>query len=201
MNIITIIVGFVVGITVMYFVQRVRNRTPLAQREEAAALGKTALAKYQCYRLSKYGKDDFSQHVADSEQDMIKRAIADCNNKSDLEEKMRLLRNLAAHVDNRSYSTITQVMHYAENGYDGEPPLLTEEHFFIFNELGGLKENDYGSFGEWEQIAGYALTHIEDGRMIVSLTRDRGIRTLDGIISMMSTIKQSTHATLSEGAL
>lgn len=201
MSLITILIGFVAGIVVMFFVQRARNRTPLAQWEEASALGKIALEKYQSYRLSKYGKDDFSQYVADSEQDLIKRAIADCKNKSDLEEKTRLLRNLAAHVDKLSYSTIARVMHYAENGYDGEPPLLTEEHFFIYRELGELKESDFGSFSEWEQIAGHVLSHIEDGRVIVSLTRDREIRTLEGVISMMATIKQSTHATLSEGAL
>jgi hypothetical protein len=121
------------------------------------------------------------------------------------------LRNLIAHLPNHDTQAILECYRQAVQAGVPEDVLLTNEHIAICTALDYYRselvlegdESDFSPVGnaEYRSIMSHALKHIEDGRFVVSLYVDRGMRTYQEIIDFIPTLKAASHQALTEGAL
>jgi hypothetical protein len=121
------------------------------------------------------------------------------------------LRNLIAHLPNHDTQAILECYRQAVQAGVPEDVLLTNEHIAICTALDYYRselvlegdESDFSPVGnaEYRSIMSHALKHIEDGRFVVSLYVDRGMRTYQEIVDFLPTLKATSHQVLTEGTL
>lgn len=121
-----------------------------------------------------------------------------------------VLRNLVAHLPNRSAKDIVEACFEAKLAKLPEDELLIDDHIIVQERLARAYKirhryyqsgPDSTSPDEYRKIMRYSMSHIEDGLTIVSMVYDRGIGTLDGILEFLAVLKSSGHSELSEGVL
>jgi hypothetical protein len=122
-----------------------------------------------------------------------------------------VLRNLIANLPNHDAHSI--IATYVETINAGLPAdtLLTTEHI---NVRSGLEDSrsalfslgittplDADAMAEFKNIMHYALSHIDEGHLIVSMHTDRGMHTFQEILDFLPVFKNSGHRALTEGIL
>lgn len=128
------------------------------------------------------------------------------------------LRNLVKHLPNHDAQSIVNAIGEARSAGHPEIELLTHSHIIVCEKLtqGFINASDFASSydhgpykpgpnstarDEYKKVVAYAMTHIEDGDLIVSALYDRGIGTLDGILDILPELRATNHRTLTEGIL
>lgn len=133
-------------------------------------------------------------------------------------DKEYALRNLVKHLPQHDAQSIVNAIGEARTAGHPEIEILTHNHIIVCEKLtqGFTDASDFASSydqgpyksgpnstarDEYKKVVAYAMTHIEDGDMIVSALYDRGIGTLDGILDILPELRATNHSILTEGIL
>jgi hypothetical protein len=117
------------------------------------------------------------------------------------------LRNLVKHLPQHDAQNIVNAIGEARIAGRSETELLTHNHILVCEKLTRDDTDLYKAgpnstaMDEFKKVVAYAMTHIEDGDLIVSALYDRGIGTLDGILDILPELRATNHSTLTEGIL
>jgi hypothetical protein len=117
------------------------------------------------------------------------------------------LRNLVKHLPNLDAQSIVNTIGEARIAGRPETELLTHNHIIVCDKLteddADLYEPGPNSTAmeEFKKVVAYAMTHIEDGDLIVSALYDRKIGTLEGILGILPELRATNHSTLTGGIL
>lgn len=85
---------------------------------------------------------------------------------------------------------------------------ITSEHLWVYGEIDqAYEDNLFGNkseqrvLDEFTVVLVHALRHIKDGRIIISLIKDRGIVRLDDIVEALPALRSNGVTALTEGIL
>lgn len=125
------------------------------------------------------------------------------NRAADFGTEDYVLRNIMKHLPDYDAHDITRACREASYAKLPEDALLTHEFIHVYKKLeeAFFISSDLRANGveECQKIMTYALTHMEDGPLIVTMIWDRGFTTLDAILEFIPIFKDNNA--LSDGLL
>jgi hypothetical protein len=157
----------------------------------------------------KIKKSPLSREEKEADHEIVERTVHDCLQDPDKTNRLALLKHLAAHTGRHRADTIRET--FIRVSFDPEimlPDEFLDDHFSVYLALdeayfkARFREGEEGEeVDEYYAVTGYALRHIEDGYLILSLVNERGLGTLREVLSVLPAVKAHGNDALSGGVL
>ena len=156
-------------------------------------------------------KKNPNPETAEKEHESIEDALSDTLQMPEsVAARCDILRHFAEHIGRYSADLIWDMVNHLVSS-EVQQPLpehFTDDHFTVYREMdeayinGKFKDSEDGDYiEEFYAITSYALTHIEDGHLILSLVNGRGLGTLKSILKVLPELKKADSRVLSDGIL
>lgn len=157
----------------------------------------------------KIRKAPLSPEEKDTDHEIVESTAHDCLLAPDKQNRIDLLRHLATHIGRHRADTIRETyIRMALAGGFKPPEEFLDDHFSVYRALDEayfkerFKEGEEGEdVDEYYAVTSYALKHIEDGYLILSLVNERGLGTLREVMSVLPAVKAHGNDAMSGGVL